>query len=85
MSRFHCGGSLRITINDVEPLRPRVKLVHQNPHVPWVDISPSDEIKAYIVDNRVLGPTRVSIDILAAHASVALEGNPAKVAGDRDD
>ncbi|KIO19460.1 hypothetical protein M407DRAFT_30888 [Tulasnella calospora MUT 4182] len=56
MSRFTCGGSLRITINDAEPLRPRVKIVHKNHHIPWVDISPSEEIKAYIIENKVLGP-----------------------------
>ncbi|KAG8915415.1 hypothetical protein FRC00_004714 [Tulasnella sp. 408] len=59
MTRFACGGSLRITLNDAEPLRPRIRFVHQKHHIPWVDISPSDEIKAYIIENKVLGPARL--------------------------
>ncbi|KAG8938810.1 hypothetical protein FRC04_007517 [Tulasnella sp. 424] len=59
MSRFPCGGCLRITIDDDLPFRPRVRLVHRLPHIPWVDIGPSKEITDYISDNKRLNPSRL--------------------------
>ncbi|KAG8900052.1 hypothetical protein FRC00_000052 [Tulasnella sp. 408] len=57
MSRFFCGGSLRITIDDNLPFRPRIRFTHRLSHIPWVDIGPSEEIKAYINDNKRLTPS----------------------------
>ncbi|KAG9044495.1 hypothetical protein FS837_008065 [Tulasnella sp. UAMH 9824] len=59
MKRFPCGGSLRITIEDTQPLCPRIQFVHKKPHVPWVDIGPSEEIKAFIQQNKRMCSTQL--------------------------
>ncbi|KAG9022921.1 hypothetical protein FS837_006091, partial [Tulasnella sp. UAMH 9824] len=59
MMRFPCGGCLRITIDDNIPLWARVRIVHHAAHIPWVDIGPSDEIKAFINDNKRLNPSKL--------------------------
>lgn len=59
MKRFPCSGSLRITIDDTQPHSPRIRFVHKKHHIPWVDISPSDEIKAFIGENKRMCATQV--------------------------
>ncbi|KIO16325.1 hypothetical protein M407DRAFT_61257, partial [Tulasnella calospora MUT 4182] len=57
MSRFPCGGCFCITVDDSLLFQPCIRLVHCIPHIPWVDIGPSEEIKAYINDNKRLNPS----------------------------
>jgi len=43
--QFHCGGLLRITSNETNRGYLRLELTHALPHIPYCNITPSDEIK----------------------------------------
>lgn len=52
MQRFKCGGKLHITVNPDVPHTMHVRMEHHLPHMPYIKISLTDDMKDFIDNNR---------------------------------
>lgn len=72
MSRFACGGGLQITVNDDDVLLPlRLKLTHRLPHLHYVDISISKNIRELVESLKHESAANVSSNILCRGKTTA--------------